>query len=370
MLLEKRKHPRTDIFLIIHFRLIHNPYEYVMGISRDCSDDGFSMESHNFDCKPGQILECTIKHLGSDASISILGEIVWKKDGWYNAVMGIQFLQSDENTARALREMLQAGQKESAPARAEGPAFSTEPENRIRNIITRTASFQKTEPLTLPMKKTTPDMPMPVMHSTKPYRSYFWFFLFLVLSAVIIFSIAERDGKDIFPRVNFARQTAESLLSGQIDAPAAAASFGISAIVDNVRESPAADKSGTSIPTEEAVHSKDIVREEITFDVNSADISPQFHPEIDKAADILLGSPVLIVKLEGHTDNAGSELYNMDLSMRRAAAVRRELIKRGIDASRIKIVCFGQSSPASSNDTESGRIKNRRVEISIPLSQS
>jgi outer membrane protein OmpA-like peptidoglycan-associated protein len=370
MLLEKRKHTRTDIFLIIHFRQIHNPYEYAMGISRNCSDKGFCMESHDFDCKPGQIMECTMKHLASGASISILGEIVWKKDGWYNAVMGIQFLQSDENNVMALRTMLQAGQKESAPACAEGPAFSTKPENLIRNIITSTAPSQKTETRTLPMKKTLPDMPVPATHSTRPYRPYFWFVLFLVLSAVIIFSIAERDGKNVFPWVNFARQTAESLLPGQIDAPAAVASFGLSAIVDNARESPSAEKSGAPVPQDKAVPSKDLVREEISFDVNSADISPEFHPEIDKVADILLGSPVLIVKLEGHTDDAGPELYNMDLSTRRAAAVRRELIKRGIDASRIKLVCFGQSSPAASNDTESGRMKNRRVEIAIPLSQS
>jgi outer membrane protein OmpA-like peptidoglycan-associated protein len=368
MLLEKRKYTRTDIFLIIHFRLVHNLYEYAVGISRNYSDEGFCMESQNFDCRPGQILECTVKHPESDSSVSILGEIVWKKDGWYNAVMGVQFLHTEEKTVKALREMLHAGRKKRSPVCAGGPASGGPDGNGVRNMSTHKTTSQKTAVRAASNAKTTQAIPPQTGHSVKSRRSYYRFFLFLLASSMIILSIMAGYGKDVFRWADLARQKAESLLPvrNQNSSPAAIASFGVSATTDNVRKSP----DEKSVAAHKASSPGDIVREEIMFDVNSDDISPEFRSEIDKVADILLGSPLLNVKLEGHTDNAGSELYNMDLSIRRVAAVRNELINRGIDAARIKIVCFGQSSPAAPNDAESGRMKNRRVEISIPLSQS
>jgi outer membrane protein OmpA-like peptidoglycan-associated protein len=357
---EKRKYTRTDIFLIINFSLIHNSYEYALGVSRNYSDDGFSLESHNFDYKPGQLLECTIKHPGSDASVSILGEIVWKKDGWYDAVMGIKFLHMDNNNLKAIRELAGAKQKESVPALSEDTAFSTAHEDHIQNMITHNESSEE--------RKT--DISFRAMPSTKPRQSYFLFFVFLVLSTVIIFSIAARDGKDVFPWVNLSDWKTDSAFPGQNNMAVAAAPDEISATIENDRELISAEKTlAIALPNETALP-KDIIRDEIMFDANSTSISSKFYSIIDKIADILLSNPGLIVKLEGHTDNAGSEIYNLDLSIRRATAVRSEFINKGILSSRIKIICFGNSSPAASNDFESGRIKNRRVEISIPLSHS
>lgn len=367
---EKRKCKRSDIFLIIHFRTIHDSDGYALGIFRNYSDDGFSLESHNFSYKPGQILECTIRHPGSSASLSILGEIVWKKDGWYDSAMGIKFLDMDECHLNALREVADAGQMENAAIDSEDSALSTTQENHIQKIIGDTASHDIAGSRALsPERKT--DTPSRGKSSPKPRSSYFFFFLFIVLIVVIIFGVAVQDGKDIFPAVTLYELNTESPVQGQNStAAAAAASDNTPAVYENDPKFAPAEKTQAADRPNAAALPKEIIRDEITFDANSTDISSQFYPVIDKVADILLANPGLTVKLEGHTDSAGSEIYNLDLSIRRAAAVRNELMNKGILSSRIKIICFGHSNPAASNDVESGRMKNRRVEISIPLSHS
>jgi outer membrane protein OmpA-like peptidoglycan-associated protein len=75
--------------------------------------------------------------------------------------------------------------------------------------------------------------------------------------------------------------------------------------------------------------------------------------------------PNTLVRVEGHTDSKGSSEYNLDLSNRRAIAVRNLLMQRGIADSRIDVVGYGKNMPVATNDTEAGRQKNRRVEIKI-----
>ena len=72
------------------------------------------------------------------------------------------------------------------------------------------------------------------------------------------------------------------------------------------------------------------------------------------------------VELEGHTDNMGSDAYNMNLSRRRVESVKKYLVdKFNISASRISTVGYGESKPVSSNDTAAGRQRNRRVVANI-----
>jgi len=71
------------------------------------------------------------------------------------------------------------------------------------------------------------------------------------------------------------------------------------------------------------------------------------------------------VLIEGHTDNVGSDKYNLELSGRRADSVRNALVELDIDASRIQSAGLGSSIPVASNDDDAGRAKNRRVEIII-----
>ena len=84
---------------------------------------------------------------------------------------------------------------------------------------------------------------------------------------------------------------------------------------------------------------------------------------LDEAVLILKKNPGIKVEIDGHTDNRGSAAYNMTLSERRAKAVMKYFVDNGIEAERLTTKGFGFTRPAASNDTEQGRAKNRRVEL-------
>jgi len=104
---------------------------------------------------------------------------------------------------------------------------------------------------------------------------------------------------------------------------------------------------------------------DVTFDTNSAVVRPGLYSELNRVAGVMNQYPSTLIRVEGHTDSKGSNEYNMELSNRRANAVKSLLVQRGIAGSRIEAVGFGKSMPIASNDTEAGCQKNRRVEIKI-----
>jgi len=75
--------------------------------------------------------------------------------------------------------------------------------------------------------------------------------------------------------------------------------------------------------------------------------------------------PTVIVRVEGHTDSVGSDKYNQRLSERRAHAVVKYLIGKGIESNRLQAAGFGESRPIAPNETPEGRAKNRRTEFHI-----
>ena len=77
----------------------------------------------------------------------------------------------------------------------------------------------------------------------------------------------------------------------------------------------------------------------------------------------LLEFPDTELMIEGHTDNVGSDDYNMKLSKRRADAVVKYIKSRGVAGNRFKVTAFGSTRPRFDNETEEGQSKNRRVEI-------
>lgn len=102
-----------------------------------------------------------------------------------------------------------------------------------------------------------------------------------------------------------------------------------------------------------------------SFDVNSAEIKPQFKPAYQKIASVLRNYPKSIIHVVGFTDNTGSANYNLGLSQRRAQAVAQYLNQQGVARSRLMTEGRGESQPVASNATAAGRRKNRRVEIVI-----
>ncbi|MBO7125752.1 MAG: OmpA family protein, partial [Bacteroidales bacterium] len=98
------------------------------------------------------------------------------------------------------------------------------------------------------------------------------------------------------------------------------------------------------------------------FDTDKSDLLSYSIPELKRVAKILKANN-LRVEIAGHTDNVGDDNYNMSLSLRRAESVKAFLIQEGCDETLLEVVGYGESKPATTNDTEEGRAKNRRVEM-------
>jgi outer membrane protein OmpA-like peptidoglycan-associated protein len=104
---------------------------------------------------------------------------------------------------------------------------------------------------------------------------------------------------------------------------------------------------------------------DVTFAVDSTEISPSFQAALDRVAQSMVQYPDSLIDVYGHTDSTGSDQYNLDLSRRRADAVGRYLISRGVSSARIQTQGMGESYPVADNNTAEGRAKNRRVEVKI-----
>lgn len=102
---------------------------------------------------------------------------------------------------------------------------------------------------------------------------------------------------------------------------------------------------------------------DVLFDTNKAQLKPGGIRAVQKVAEALKQNPERTIVIEGFTDSTGSNSYNLELSERRANAVRDALLDMGISADRITARGLGESLPVASNDTEAGRQLNRRVEI-------
>jgi len=103
----------------------------------------------------------------------------------------------------------------------------------------------------------------------------------------------------------------------------------------------------------------------ILFDVNKSDLKPVAKTNLENLASILNKYEDTNILIEGHTDNTGSDEYNMQLSERRSQAVANYLATLNVDATRFTIMGYGESQPIATNETVEGRAQNRRVELAI-----
>ncbi len=104
---------------------------------------------------------------------------------------------------------------------------------------------------------------------------------------------------------------------------------------------------------------------EVSFDFDSAEIKPAFRPTLQRLADVLIKYERSRARIVGHTDSTGPEDYNLELSLRRAEAVRQALIEYGVPPERLTAEGRGEAEPRADNATEAGRQLNRRVEIYV-----
>lgn len=103
----------------------------------------------------------------------------------------------------------------------------------------------------------------------------------------------------------------------------------------------------------------------LLFKTGSDVIEESSFSSLNGLASVLINNPHMHLHLEGHTDNVGDDHENLILSEKRAKAVRRYLIKKGVTAHRITSIGFGETKPVESNSSSEGRRKNRRVEMTL-----
>jgi OOP family OmpA-OmpF porin len=104
----------------------------------------------------------------------------------------------------------------------------------------------------------------------------------------------------------------------------------------------------------------------VYFDFDKTDIKSQYVPVLDKVAAYMKNNPAVKMEAQGHTDNSGTERYNLSLSENRAKVVTDYLVKKGIARNRLNVVGYGYFKPAAPNSTAEGRAKNRRAEF-LPI---
>lgn len=105
------------------------------------------------------------------------------------------------------------------------------------------------------------------------------------------------------------------------------------------------------------------VPSDVSFDTGRADIKPAMRPILDQFASGLANQPSTEVRIVGHTDSTGPEALNDRLSLERAQATKNYLVSRGVNPHQVQVAGRGEHEPIADNRTESGRARNRRVEV-------
>ncbi len=103
----------------------------------------------------------------------------------------------------------------------------------------------------------------------------------------------------------------------------------------------------------------------VLFDFDRSELRPESKPELERAIRFIKQNPGRKFEISAHTDALGTEEYNLDLSERRAAAVRDYIISKGVPADIISSKGYGESQPIDDNGTPQGRQRNRRVELKV-----
>ncbi len=109
-----------------------------------------------------------------------------------------------------------------------------------------------------------------------------------------------------------------------------------------------------------------VISDKIQFELNKADVKPVSYPLLDEVVTVMKANPQIdSLQVEGHTDTTGAADYNTTLSQKRAEAVMKYIVSKGIAQGRLVAKGFGPERPIAANDTPDGQEMNRRVEFNI-----
>jgi peptidoglycan-associated lipoprotein len=115
----------------------------------------------------------------------------------------------------------------------------------------------------------------------------------------------------------------------------------------------------------ETANVRTAIAAKVYFDYDKDEIRDDAKATLDTKAAIMAANAALRLRIAGHTDDRGSDEYNLALGQRRAAAVQRYLVARGVDASRFETVSFGKERPAAQGENDTAWAQNRRAEFEI-----
>lgn len=115
----------------------------------------------------------------------------------------------------------------------------------------------------------------------------------------------------------------------------------------------------------EVIMQTNLAAENILFETNTATLKSSSFPGLNEVVSIMLGTPGIILYIDGHTDYVGSDTFNQTLSENRARAVQNYIRSKGVNASQLHASGFGKSRPIADNKTPAGRMQNRRVELRL-----
>lgn len=125
------------------------------------------------------------------------------------------------------------------------------------------------------------------------------------------------------------------------------------------------EQQGCPAITEEVTKTINYAAKNVYFNTGSTKLLSKSYAPLNEVVKIMNDNTSLKMKIDGHTDNVGSDELNMKLSDGRAAAVKAYLVSKGISADRLESEGFGETSPVADNNTATGRSKNRRVELKV-----
>ena len=157
---------------------------------------------------------------------------------------------------------------------------------------------------------------------------------------------------------------------------AAAVRVAEAARADSTAKAEAAAKAAVAKATADSVARAEVIARAITatrstfaemifFDYDRAELTAESRETLEAKLPILRTNPGMRIRIAGHTDERGSDEYNLALGQRRAAAAKRYLVSQGIDEARIDVVSFGEERPMVEGADESAWSQNRRDEFEI-----
>jgi len=339
-ILEKRKVARYHNVLIVNFRQVNKSREYLCGIANNYSHKGINIEAACIEANPGEELEVILKNPYSELSITVIGAMVWKIDGWYKCITGINLKDVDQE---AINEM--KGLMTDTIRVYDGPPLLNEEQERLT----------QEDNADIVVVDEVSDEIAPEAETISPdYKS-------------LCISSEEADSRvEERAVINKYRYRTDNVLFISILIGlflGATAIFALTTLKIRPGYDDKIKPHGLSVSA--AVQKPHWQKGEIKFDSDSDFITPEFHLVIDKFAKAVLRDPGVILQVDGYSDTIGPELYNLDLAMRRALKVKKLLMGKGIKDRRIKVGVYGESYPVSSNIDELNSAVDRRVDITI-----